>query len=149
VGSEDEGGGSMLSEGMTLLAVSMARRPGARRHLNVPAAAAMAAAATAVVVVVAAEGVEDGPVGRAPVKVDSNYTVNFTTVGTIMVVQPRARPLARSRGTGHKLAGTIDSVHVVVQQARHEVRHTNQQRQQCSPDQCHRTKLQLHDPSDL
>ena len=76
MGSEDEGGGgSMLSEGMTLLGVSMARRPGARRHLNLPAAAAAVMAAAAVV---AAVGVEDGPGGRAgPVKVDSNYTVNL------------------------------------------------------------------------
>jgi hypothetical protein len=86
VGSEDEGGGSMLSEGMTLLAVSMARRPGARRHLNLPAVAAVAAAVMAAAAVVAAVGVEDGPGGRAgPVKVDSNYTVNFTTVGTIII----------------------------------------------------------------
>ena len=103
MGSEDEGGGSMLSEGMTLLAVSMARRPGARRHLNVPAAAAMAAAATAVVVVVAAVGVEDGPGGRTgPVKLDSTIQCIYNSWNeTMLVMQLRARPLAPSRGTGH------------------------------------------------
>ena len=105
MGSEDEGGGgSMLSEGIiTLLGVSVARRPGARRHLlvNLPAAAAVVMAAAAVV---AAVGVEDGPGGRAgPVKVDSNYTVNFTTLERyiMLVMQLRVRPLPPSRGTGH------------------------------------------------
>ena len=97
MGSEDEGGGSMLSEGMTLLAVSMARRPGARRHLNVPAAAAMAAAATAVVVVVAAEGVEDGPVGRAPVKVDSLYSEFYNSWNDYGGAAPRSSPCSVAR----------------------------------------------------